>query len=141
MLNPDSQIVYDILRSITNDDEVFKIIEAEEVVERLPKDKSFTKVQLSSIIRDLKDRDYIVVKYFTPDEYCLRTIKRFDEQGEISQTPTEKKEKAERVLYDAPKTAEKPMKKGLVFLMSFLGAFLASAIVATVAVLVLHFVK
>lgn len=146
MLNADSQLVYDALRSITGDDDVYKIIEAEEVLEKLPKDKQFSKVQLSAIVRDLKDRDYINVKYFTPDEYCLLTLKRFDDVAQpTAQAKVEtKKEKSERVLYD--KQPEKPatvtsVKKGVVFLMAFLGGLLGSAIVAAAAILIVHFVK
>lgn len=146
MLNADSQLVYDALRSITGDDDVYKIIEADEVLERLPKDKQFSKVQLSAIVRDLKDRDYINVKYFTPDEYCLLTLKRFDDavQPAAPAKAETKKEKSERVLYDKQSdkaVAVKPMKKGIVFLMAFLGSFLGSAIVAAVAILIVHFVK
>ncbi|MBR4800805.1 MAG: hypothetical protein IK048_03970 [Clostridia bacterium] len=142
MLNPDSQLVYDVLRSITGDDDVYKIIEADEVLERLPKDKQFSKVQLSSIVRDLKDRDYVNVKYFTPDEYCILTLKRFEEAEVVSQPAkrVEKKEKAERVPYET-KTEKpvKPIKKGVVFLMAFLGGLLGSAIVAAVAIVLIKF--
>ena len=101
MLNPDSKLVYDVLRSLVGDDDVYKIIEADEVLEKLPADKQFTKVQLSAIVRDLKDREYIGVKYFTPDEYCLLTYKRFDDavaQPVVVATSklASKKEKAER---------------------------------------------
>ena len=144
MLNQDSQIVYDILRSLTGDDDVYKIIEADEVIERLPKDKQFTKVQLSGIVRDLKDRDYINVKYFTPDEYCLLTLKRFDnvEPVAVAQNTKEKSGKQqERVPYAQPaeKEAKPAVKKGMVFFMAFLGGLLGSAIVATVAILIIKF--
>lgn len=144
MLNPDSQLVFDALRSLTGDDDVYKIIEADEVLAKLPEDKQFTKVQLSAIIRDLKDRDYINVKYFTPDEYCLLTLKRFDDvQPVVPQKASTKKEKAERVLYDTQTdkpAAVKPIKKGIVFLMAFLGGLAGSAIVAAVAIVIAKFV-
>ena len=144
MLNPDSQLVYEILRSLTGDDGVYKIIEADEVIERLPADKRFTKVQLSGIVRDLKDRDYIGVKYFTPDEYCLLTLKRFEEQATAS-APTQKAEqqkaeKQERVSYEQKK--EKPAKlvgRGTVFFMAMLGSLVGSAVVAAVAILIVKF--
>ncbi len=144
MLNPDSQLVYEILRSLTGDDGVYKIIEADEVIERLPADKRFTKVQLSGIVRDLKDRDYIGVKYFTPDEYCLLTLKRFEEQPSSSAqsavSEQQKTEKQERVLYEAKK--EKPAKlvgRGTVFFMAMLGSLVGSAVIAAVAILIVKF--
>ena len=147
MLNADSQLIYDVLRSLTGDDDVYKIIEADEILERLPKDKQFTKVQLSAILRDLKDRDFINIKYSTPDEYCLLTLKRFDDsvQPAVPAKAETKKEKQERVLYDKQQPEKavnvKPVKKGVVFLMAFLGSLLGSAIVAAVAIIVVHFVK
>lgn len=145
MLNPDSKLIYDILRSITQGDDVYKIIEADEIFALLPEGKTFTKVQLSSIIRELKDRDYISVKYFTPDEYCLLTLSRFDEapvvEATVVEAEIEPKEKAERIRYE--KKAEKPaksVKSGVVFLMAFLGALLGSAVVAAVAMVLQKFV-
>ncbi len=144
MLNPDSQLVYEILRSLTGDDGVYKIIEADEVIERLPADKRFTKVQLSGIVRDLKDRDYIGVKYFTPDEYCLLTLKRFEEQSTTSAPPSkteqQKAEKQERVSYE--QKADKPTKlvgRGTVFFMAMLGSIVGSAVIAAVAILIVKF--
>ena len=149
MLNPDSKLVYDALRSLVGDDDVYKIIEADEVLEKLPADKQFTKVQLSAIVRDLKDREYIGVKYFTPDEYCLLTYKRFDDATAqpvvvAPSKPATKKEKAERVPYAAqaeqPEKQAKPVKKGTVFFMAFLGALLGSAVVAAIAIVIARFV-
>ena len=148
MLNPDSKLVYEALRSLVGDDDVYKIIEADEVLEKLPADKQFTKVQLSAIVRDLKDREYIGVKYFTPDEYCLLTYKRFEDvvaQPVVATTkPAAKKEKAERVLYEAqveqPEAQAKPVKKGMVFFMAFLGGLLGSAVVAAIAIVIVRFV-
>ena len=147
MLNADSQLVYDALRSITGDDDVYKIIEADEVLERLPKDKQFSKVQLSAIVRDLKDREYISVKYFTPDEYCLLTMKHYDESAPVEATGDVQvaevvEVKGERVRYEKKKSeqAGAPVKKGIVFLMAFLGALLGSAVIAAVAIVLEKFV-
>ena len=147
MLNPDSKLIYDILRSITGDDDVYKIVEADEVVERLPEGKTFTKIQLSQIIRDLKDREYISVKYFTPDEYCLLTMKHYDESTPVEATGDVQvaevvEVKGERVRYEKKKAeqAGAPVKKGIVFLMAFLGALLGSAVIAAVAIVLEKFV-
>ncbi|MCQ2603009.1 MAG: hypothetical protein MJ193_03665 [Clostridia bacterium] len=88
MLEGQSKVIYDVLKKLTGEDDVFKIIEAEEIIEKLPVEMS--KVQLASIIRDLKDRNYISVKYFTPDEYCLLTLNYIEEN-----------EKAEVIVDDA----------------------------------------
>jgi len=139
MLSPESKQIYDILRSLTGDDDVYKIIEADEVLEKLPQDIQFTKVQLSATIKDLKERDYINVKYFTPDEYCLLTLKRIEEapvqpvfEAEAV-TAVEEDSKKERILYgtNEPK-AVKSVNPGLIFLMAFLGALIGSGIVAVI---------
>lgn len=81
MLNLECQTVYDIIRRIAEVDDVYKVVEADEIIAKLPQGLSLSKIQLSAIIRELKDRDYISVKYFTPDEYCLLVIKRIDERA------------------------------------------------------------
>lgn len=143
MLGVEARTVYDILVALAGDTEVYKIIEAEEVLEKLPPEVSLTKIQLSQIIRDLKDTEYVDVKYFTPDEYCLQIVRRIEvpvQQAVVQATS----EKQERVLYGEKKAKEQPaqagIKKGVVFFMAFLGAFLGSAIVATVAALLIKFV-
>ena len=67
MLSIESQAIYDILCDITELSEVYKIVDADEINEKLPVGITLTKVQLSQIIRDLKDREYVDIKYFTPD--------------------------------------------------------------------------
>lgn len=102
-----------------------------------------SKVQLSAIIRELKDREYILVKYFTPDEYCLSVIKRIEETPKAVAAPQSEEEKpAERTLYQNKPTkvkAEKVASKGALFVMSLLGSLIGSAIVAIVTVLVIKF--
>ena len=68
MLGVESKTVYDILAEIAGDTEVYKIIDADEVLEKLPEGLALTKIQLSAIIRELKDLEYVDIKYFTPDE-------------------------------------------------------------------------
>lgn len=148
MLGVEAKTVYDILAEIAGDTEVFKIIEAEEVLEKLPEGISLTKIQLSAIIRDLKDREYVDVKYFTPEEYCLQIVKRVElpvaAQPAQSTAAQGEEQKRERVLYGEKKVKEAPkqvsVKKGAVFFMAFLGALLGSAIVAAAAVLIIKFV-
>lgn len=120
-----------------------QIIEADEIIERLPSGLPLSKVQLSAIIRELKDREYILVKYFTPDEYCLSVVKRIEETPKAVAAPQSEEEKpAERTLYQNKPTkvkAEKVASKGALFVMSLLGSLIGSAIVAIVTVLVIKF--
>lgn len=151
MPSQDCLQVYEILREITGDDDIFKIIEADEVLQKLPAKTVLTKVQLSAIIRDLKDEDYITVKYFTPDEYCLLTKKRITEsapapvQPEAQDAAVAEGDVKARLSYDSKKkktdAAVKTIKSATVFFMSFLGALLGSGIVAAIVVIVLKFVK
>ncbi len=144
MLSQECKIVYDILRTITQDDGVYKIIEAEEVLEKLPKDLKIGKLELSQIIRDLKDGEFVNVKYFTPDEYCLLTVRRFEQLPQVvEQAQNEgEDEKAQRESYDKKTKEPKPQKKvnnGLVFFMAFLGGILGSGIVSAIAIIVQKF--
>lgn len=143
MLSLECQTVYDLIRQIAGEEEVYKIIEADEIIERLPSGLPLSKVQLSAIIRELKDREYILVKYFTPDEYCLSVIKRIEEPPKAVAAPqSEEGKPAERTLYQNKPTkvkAEKVASKGALFVMSLLGSLIGSAIVAIVTVLVIKF--
>ena len=143
MLSIEQQTVYDILLALTGETEVYKIIEADEVLQKLPPAVRLTKIQLSQLIRDLKDRDYIDVKYFTPEEYCLQIIRRQETpQAQPQAAEQADAPKGERVPYGEKKQkAEAPrVKSGVVFLMAFLGGLMGSAIVAAVTVLIIKFV-
>lgn len=146
MLNIEGKAIYDILCEITGNSEVYKIVDADEINEKLPANINLTKVQLSQMIRDLKDREYVDIKYFTPDEYCLRVIKRIEqeEKNSTEETPTTEgeqteEEKGERQLY-GPKRNVGAVKPGLVLFMSFLGGILGSGFVAAITAILLKFV-
>ena len=47
MLSLECQTVYDLIRQIAGEEEVYKIIEADEIIERLPSGLPLSKVQLS----------------------------------------------------------------------------------------------
>lgn len=132
MLEGQSKVIYDVLKKLTGGDDVFKIIEAEEIIEKLPVEMS--KVQLASIIRDLKDRNYISVKYFTPDEYCLLTLNYIEESEKAEIASDDVKPVQQNTVTIQPK-----MKSGKVFWLSFFGALLGSAIVAAVAIAIIKF--
>ena len=73
----EAKVVLEALRKLTGTNDIYKVIEADEIIAELP--YQMTKLQLSATIRDLRDREYIKVKYFTPDEYCLLTVKTKEE--------------------------------------------------------------
>lgn len=83
MLDSDKKAVMSVLRELTGQDDTYKVIEADEILERLPAEIDLDKQKLSVIIRDLRDREYLKVKYFTPDEYCLLTLKRTEELAQM----------------------------------------------------------
>ena len=155
MLSAENQAVYDALFAIAGDSEGYKIIDADEVVERLPSDAPMTKVQLSQIIRDLKDRECVDIKYFTPDQYCLRVIKIIHEEPVQAVTSTTSDEvpeqtssenqlvpvaKKERKLYGEKKSSEvSGIRRGTVFFMSFLGGLFGSGIAATIVAMLFRF--
>ena len=147
MLNLECQTVYDVIRSIAGENDVYKIVEADEIIDRMPKEIALTKVQLSAIIRELKDREYITVKYFTPDEYCLLVIKRIDERAKLQQAGVvapeqpaeEQKEKKGKKKSSDDKLA-KVAGKGVTFFEALLGSFIGSGIVAAITALIIKFV-
>lgn len=146
MLSPECQTIYDILCAITGNSDVYKIVDADEITDKFPPNATMTKIQLSQIIRELKDREYVDIKYFTPDEYCLRVIKRIEEQvvpaTENVENPPAVKQPNERQLYGS-KSSEKEVKgvrAGLVFFMSFLGGIVGSGVVAAVTAILMKFV-
>lgn len=83
MLDTEKKVVCRALIELCKTDGIFRVVEAEEIMNMMP-DVYLTKAQLSSIIRDLKERNYIRVKYFTPDEYCIQVLpiveKEFEEE-------------------------------------------------------------
>lgn len=146
MLNLECQTVYDIIRSIAGTDDVYKIVEADEIIDRMPKEIPLSKVQLSAVIRELKEREYITVKYFTPDEYCLLVTKRIDERTKLQQQADDAQNAKQALSAQESKKksgevkAVKTVGKGMVFFMSLLGSILGSGVVATITALVIRFV-
>lgn len=143
MLSLQHQTVYDIIRSIAVDHDVYKVIEADEIISSLPQGLKISRVELSQIIRDLKDSNYLDVKYFTPDEYCL-LVRKLIEDVQKNTPQQEVTKSSQRTLYSEQSKKEPKEKKSFslasIFFLSFLGAFLASGIVATVAVLIIKFI-
>ena len=137
MVDGEAKLVLDALRKLTGTDGIYKVIEAEEILELLPVE--LTKLQLSSAIRDLRDGEYIKVKYFTPDEYCLLTVRIIEDTVEhvdggevtvstVTATPVAATEQVKPV---SPKKA---------IAAAFFGAFLGGGIVMAIAIVLLKFV-
>ena len=59
MLDAEKKEVMRVLRELTGQDDVYKVIEAEEILEKISPDTPLNKQQLSAIIRDLRDREYL----------------------------------------------------------------------------------
>ena len=131
----EAKVVLEALRKLTGTNDIYKVIEADEIIAELP--YQMTKLQLSAAIRDLRDREFIKVKYFTPDEYCLLTVKTKEEApvvdgGEVYEaTAVTTVQKTEKV---------KPASSKKAFWMSFLGAFLGGGAVMSIAIILLELV-
>lgn len=141
MLTLESQTVYDAIRSIAGEEEVYKVVEADEILTRLPSTLSFDKVKLASIIRELKDRGYILVKYFTPDEYCLALVKKLEDDP--SQAQNEGGQQQENNVYVPAQVIKRgggSVSKAGAFFSALIGSILGSAIVAVITVLIVKFV-
>lgn len=141
MLTLECQTVYDVISSIAGEEEVYKIIEADEITSRLPAGVTLDKIKLAAIIRELKDRGYILVKYFTPDEYCLALVKRLETSK--PQAQQEVVGEVESVAVAAPKAPSKT-KSGAskvgAFFAALFGSILGSGVVAVVTILIYKFV-
>lgn len=140
MLNLECQTVYDAIRTLTGNDDVYKVVEAEEIIARLPQEVVLSKVQLSAIIRELKEREYIIVKYFTPDEYCLMANKRIEvKQERIAAQEEEAPRAVARVEKKPKEKVAKPVSKGALFFASLLGSLVGSGIIAVITTLIIKF--
>lgn len=133
------------LIDIAGTDDVFKVVEADEILEKLPAGTALDKQALSVIIRDLKGMGYLEVKYFTPDEYCLLVSRRAQELlvPETEQTRKEEGASSPATVSSAPAAKpahrrEKAPKHAFfgVLLAAFLGGIIGGAVVTIIAVLV-----
>ncbi len=133
----EAKVVLEALRKLTGTNDIYKVIEAEEIIAELPYQMS--KLQLSATIRDLRDREYIKVKYFTPDEYCLLTVKT-KEDTLVQETEEIHETTAVATTVARAEKAPKPVSSKKAFLMGFLGAFLGGGAVMSIAIVLLELV-
>lgn len=135
------------LVQLTGTGDTFKVLEADEILGRLPEGTVMDKQALGAVIRELRGTGYLDVKYLTPDEYCLLVSPRAEEalrplreeeprSADTPQTPVpQRNEETVRKKareYDA-KTAPK------LFAIAFAGSMLGGMIVAALAVILQKF--
>lgn len=154
-MNAETRAVFEALRRIAGDDGVYKVIEAEEVLERLPAEMSSAgKQQLGTVIRQLRDDGFVKVKYFTPDEYCLLVENRqpepetppapavTEERPAAEETAEEPAAAAGKKEKPAPSASEESARKGGrigVMLFAMFGGMIGGGIVAAIAILLQKF--
>lgn len=135
------------LVQLTGTGDTFKVLEADEILGRLPEGTVMDKQALGAVIRELRGTGYLDVKYLTPDEYCLLVSPRAEEalrppreeepkSADTPQTPVpQRNEETVRKKvreYDA-KTAPK------LFAIAFAGSMLGGMIVAALAIILQKF--
>lgn len=130
------------LIGLAGTDDVFKVVEADEILERLPAGVTMDKQELSAVIRDLRGMGYLEVKYFTPDEYCLLVSPRAAEL--IAEETPRAKETApapQQIMAAAPVKAERPRSGSRlsVFFAALAGGVIGGVIVAVIAILLQKF--
>lgn len=132
------------LIDIAGTDDVFKVVEADEILEKLPAGTTLDKQALSVIIRDLKGMGYLEVKYFTPDEYCLLVSRRAQELlAPAEEQPREEGASSPATVSSAPAQKSAPRREKApkhaffgVLLAAFIGGIIGGAVVTIIAVLV-----
>lgn len=135
------------LVQLTGTGDTFKVLEADEILGRLPEGTVMDKQALGAVIRELRGTGYLDVKYLTPDEYCLLVSPRAEEalrplheeeprSADTPQTPVpQRNEETVRKKareYDA-KTAPK------LFAIVLAGSMLGGMIVAALAIILQKF--
>lgn len=141
MLDKEYGLIAAALRELTGIDGVYKVIEADEILEKLPAGSRPDKQRLSTMIRDLRDMNYLEVKYLTPDEYCLLTSRHLEELITPPQQdmPTEPPAAAAPVRREEPAPKERPKFGAKLFLIAFTGSMLGGMIVAALAIILQKF--
>ena len=74
MLDERNSKVLDVVIDFCGSGEEFKILDAADIIAKLPESLEVDKDALVSIIKELKDRELLKLKYSTADEYCLAVL-------------------------------------------------------------------
>jgi hypothetical protein len=135
--------VLSVIQEYCEEPDVFKILDADDILSKLPETLELTKEDLSQVIKDLKDRELIKVKYFTLNEYCLSCSVR----AKIEREKREEEIKVEEALATVTpilsgiKGGKKKVAiKSRGFWGAFLGAFLGGVVVFALYVILDLFV-
>lgn len=131
------------LIALAGTDDVYKVVEADEILERLPADTSMDKQALSAVIRDLRGMGYLDVKYFTPDEYCLLVSPRAAELTAREEERAKEEPADPRPIMSAAAVKRERTGSGSsrisVFFAALSGSLIGGVIVAVIAILLQKF--
>ena len=135
------------LVQLTGTGDTFKVLEADEILGRLPEGTVMDKQALGAVIRELRGTGYLDVKYLTPDEYCLLVSPRAEE---ALRPPREEEPKsADTPQMPVPQRNEETVRKKAreydaktapkLFAIAFAGSMLGGMIVAALAIILQKF--
>lgn len=143
MYNERTAKVLEIIQDFCVEPDAFKVLDAEDILAKLPENMPMTKEELSNAIKELKDLELVKVKYFTLDEYVLSA----SPMAKIEQEKRKEEFKVEAAIasgiiaptvnHDGKANTEKP-KSG--FWGGFLGALIGGGIVVAIYILLNLFV-
>lgn len=141
MLEEKQTRVLDAIWEFCKEPDVFKILDADDILSALPAGTKMTKDELSSAIKELKDRELVKVKYFTVNEYCLSASPRafFVQEKRQDEVKIEEALKSEPIITNA-KSVKKRVKSLSSFWGAFFGALLGGAIIMIIFAVLQKFV-
>ncbi|MDR3216954.1 MAG: hypothetical protein LBT55_06020 [Clostridiaceae bacterium] len=104
MLNKRSQEVLNYIRSVSRDGK-YKVIDADDIIGALS--DALTPAELSQTVKDLQERDYVIVKYATLADYCVAPSNKaiIEEEKQIAA--------AKKVLEETAAVSIKPLSEAL----------------------------
>ncbi|MDR2635109.1 MAG: hypothetical protein LBC13_03895 [Clostridiales bacterium] len=104
MLNQRAQEVLNYIRSISRDG-AYKVIDAGDIMDTLS--ETVTLAELSQTVKDLQERDYVLVKYATLNDYCVAPSNKaiIEEEKQIAA--------AKKVIAETAAVAVKPFEDAL----------------------------
>lgn len=123
MIDEKLKIVLDAVEKFCSEPEDYKIIDAEDILTNIEGEVS--KEELSANIKSLKERELLMVKYSTADEYCLAITAKALVEAESSSAQTTKS-----VATITKKNGKKAIKLPASFWGAFFGAVVGSGIVS-----------
>ncbi|HPD01906.1 MAG TPA: hypothetical protein P5161_05610 [Eubacteriales bacterium] len=139
MLDEKSVKVLEYIRSVSKDG-AFKVMDADEIIESAG--GALTKAELSKVIKDLAEREYIYVKFATLNDYCLAgTSKAIIEAEKTAVVAQKIIEETGVVAAPGIKTASGISVKRQLFLAALLGGFIGGFFASIVYLIISLAVK